>query len=104
MLPITPVEPPPGFIFSQYQAPLKYDFTQDGEPTNVKEMKKVTLTSRYINLWPLSGSAYLSSAWTEPESEEAVEESGFSRVHYSDYETLNVLGVYIEFDIHMYGN
>jgi hypothetical protein len=91
----TPVEPPPGAVFSQYKAPLTVDVDQ----TDIQS-KSGSASTRYL-LVPFFGA--LSFAWERCDIEQAAKNGGLTTVHHADYELLNVLGIYQEFTVHAYG-
>ena len=96
-MPITPVIPPPGFIFEQVRAPLSYDFDQT--PVNPGKVGKATVRHLAIPFYPM-----LSFAWQGASIEEAAQNGGLTKVSYADYETMSVFfGTYTEFTVIAYG-
>ncbi len=91
-----PVQPPPGALFAQIQAPLTVNF----EATEVDGGKTGSDTHQYI-LIPF---LWQSIAWSEPASIEAAgRNGGLTRIDYADYEMFNVLGIYTRMTITAHG-
>ena len=67
-LPVTPISPPPGFIYEDVQAPLTYDY----HATPVDSPKTGTATTRYFALfYPV-----LSLGWDDASIESAARNGG----------------------------
>ncbi len=87
-----PVDPPRGMLFTHYRAPLTANF---GE---VPVSDKVgTASTFYVDLWGYD------FAWDDVSIEAAAREGGLSRVHYADYEVLQILGIFAQFTVRAYG-
>ncbi|MCX7048279.1 MAG: hypothetical protein NTX50_22690 [Candidatus Sumerlaeota bacterium] len=101
--PTTPVLPPPGFIYTQYKGPLQFGPADEGpnEGIPVANCKEGVSKTRFISIWPLHFS--LCGAWGDASFQEAVAQGKLSKVHYADFELLNVLCIYSEFVVHVYG-
>lgn len=97
--PETPAQPPPGFIFTHYKAPLKIDF--DDTKLGTKTGKAST---QYFNI-PIFGSWSL--AWNEADIASALQKAqaagGITEVTHADYEFFNVLTVYGKFTVIAHG-
>ncbi len=97
---IAPVVPPPGWIFTQYQAPLDYRFANQGAGTTVGT-RMGTSEASYLRI-PLF-SPYLSFAWDDASLREAQRSGALQQADYVDYEVLSVLGIYTNVKFHVYG-
>ena len=86
----TPVKPPRGLIFSEYRAPLSVDL--EGK-ARANPSKVGTAQSR----------ALLGFAWENCDVKTAAANGGITTIHYADYEVLNVLMIYSEFTVMVYG-
>ena len=90
-----PVKPPIGILYTHYRAPLSVESTSfvAGGP----EGKSYTMAVRepYV-----TGQGV---AWSEAAIQEAARQGGLKKVHYADYEILEVLSVYCKFTVHVYG-
>lgn len=93
-----PLRPPMGIAISTIKAPLTTDFngtTVSGDL--IKASKKQTY---YVHDILFTG---LDFAWDTVDIPEIARQGGISEVAYAEYELLNVLGVYAQFTIHVYG-
>lgn len=96
---VTPVKPPPGFIFADVKAPLTYEL--NGNPTGANATKANSKEVQYIQfLWWRS----LSAAWDDIDIASVASEGNISEVSYADYEYFNVLTVYRRLRVNVYGN
>lgn len=96
-MPVTPVIPPPGYIFEQVRAPLSCNYDQT--PVNPGKVGKATVRHIGIPFYP-----FLSFSWDEASLETAAKNGELSEVSYADYETMSVLfGTYTEFTVIAYG-
>jgi len=101
-LPRAPVRPPWGFIFTQYSAPLDYEFNKGGTPTPTgMTMRKGSSESHFVMLWPIS--SLLSVGVGDSDFDNAVKDGNLSTVHYADYEYMNILFLYTRTKVHVYG-
>ena len=91
----TPVRPPFGFLFTQYSAPLSTE--NSATPTTGKVGRASTY---YIHDPIFTG---MSFAWDSADVKKAAENGRISTVFYADYTTLNVLGVFGQFTVTVYG-
>ena len=91
----TPVQPPRGALFTQYRAPL----TANVADVPVLE-KQAPATTLYFHDWIFSG---LDFAWDDASIQKAAQEAGLTKIHYADYEVSEILGVYAEFTVRIYG-
>ncbi len=93
--PNTPVLPPPGFIFTNYKAPLTVDFKGDELGS-----KKGSASTMYLHE-PFLQTSW---AWGDVSIEAAAQNGGIKEVTYADYEVLAVLGLFGRFTIYAHGN
>jgi|SRR6056297_709712 len=95
----TAVTPPRGFLLETYKAPLMTDFRNK---TNVSKSSIKVSSSKtlYFHDMLLTG---MNFAWEEASVPEIARSGGIQNVTYADYEMLNILGVYAEFRINVYG-
>jgi hypothetical protein len=91
-----PVRPPIGLAFANQRAPLTLDFDE----TRLGS-KHATASVLYV-YEPLLTS--ISLAWGDASLAAAAANGGISKIHYVDYEVLNVLGVFVQFTVHVYGD
>jgi hypothetical protein len=96
-----PLVPPPGFIYTQYSAPLDIDLGEDQAPVNLEEMKSGISTAQYIYIPFTYG--LLSFAWGDASLDTATKNGKISKVHIADYTVLNVLGIYQQVDFRANG-
>ncbi|MBN1902318.1 hypothetical protein JW926_13415 [Candidatus Sumerlaeota bacterium] len=94
----TPVRPPMGFLFTKFKAPLMTDFHKTDTGANV--MKTSMKKTYYFHEFLLTG---INVAWGEADIPEIAAKGGIQTVTYADYEFLNVLGVYAEFQVNVHG-
>lgn len=85
-----PVIPPPGMIFTSYEAPLDLDFRE----TPAEGLRKGE--SSIINVLGLITVG-------DGGSENAARTGNISRVHYADYSFMSVLGVFSRYSTIVYG-
>lgn len=95
----TPIQPPPGFIFQETSAPLSFAYNK----TPVSPGKVGEASTRFFSLWPLLG-PWASVGMDNASLEEAARNAGITEVNYADYKMFNVLGVFSEFTVVVYGN
>jgi hypothetical protein len=84
-----PVMPPPGFIYSQYSAPLDVDYQETSAP-------KKTGTAQSMSILGLI-------AMGDCSAQTAAQAGGISKIDGADYTFFNVLGIYQRFDTVVYG-
>ena len=94
----TPVKPPPGGIFTNHKAPLMINLkdTDIGTDT-IKYSHKKTYYFHDLIL------TQIDVAWGTADIPEIARRGGIKRVTHADYEMMNILGIYAEFTIHVYG-
>jgi hypothetical protein len=91
-----PVRPPAGLLYTNQHAPLLVDFrdtelgTKHGKAT-VSYFQDILLTG--INV-----------AWGDASLEKAARNGNIQKLRHADYEVFNVLGVFIRFTVHAYGD
>jgi hypothetical protein len=86
---------PTSGLFVNVRAPLVFEFDETRVATKHGE-SHVTFVQDPL----LTG---LNVAWGDASVELAAEEAGISTVHYADYEFLSVLGIFVRFTTHVYG-
>lgn len=92
-----PVQPPDGLLYTHYKAPLQTDY--EGQDFGTREGKAST---QYL-LVPLI-LVNPNFAWGDAAVKRAAESGGITTVKASDYEYLNVLGIYKKFTVVAYGD
>lgn len=95
---VTPVKPPPGFIFASTRAPLTYEFS--GNPTGANVTKEASAETQYIQLFY----RVLSVGFDDIDVESIAKDGGIQEISYADYEYFNVLGIYKRITVNVYGN
>lgn len=93
-----PVRPPGGALFTWVEAPLETNFSATPIGSKVG-----TSETRYLNV-PNSYNVPLEFAWGDAAVKAAAADGGITSVHYADYEYLNILGVYNQLTIRVYGD
>jgi hypothetical protein len=91
--PDAPVVPPIGGAVTMIKAPLQVDFNDPQTP--VVSPRTGSSKTRYLRVY------WISIAWGDGSLDKAA--AGMQKVHYADYEFLNVVGVYQEMTFHAYG-
>ena len=92
-----PVKPPAGILYTDYKAPLMIDYKGGSFGS-----KKGNSTSRYLripNPW-----VQADFAWSDAAMRSAAMEGGITTIKGADYEFLNVLGIYQQFTVYVYGD
>lgn len=94
-----PIGPPQGLFITTIKAPLTTDFkgTDIGGAT-IKASKKEIYYFRDIIFTGLDFS------WGTADIPEIARQAGIKEVTCAEYELLNILGVYAQFTVHVYGN
>jgi len=100
-VPATPVRPPYGVIFTNYQAPLQTDMGREGATLAPANLRHGVSETHRLGL-PLQYAAY-SVAWGDAAIRAAAANGGITKVYFADYETFMLLGVYTDFRVHVYG-
>ena len=96
---VTPVKPPTGGILWNFKAPLMVDL--DNTDTSPGTIKLSSKNTSYFHDWFLTG---VDLAWGTADIPEIARQRGITEVCYADYEVLNILGIYCQFTIHVYGH
>jgi hypothetical protein len=96
-----PVQVPGGLIYQHTKAPLQTDVDVVDLGT-----KHGTAKTQYVDnpILRLFGGPPLAVAWNDASIAEAARNGGIETVKHVDYEIFRVLGVYIEFTVHAYGD
>lgn len=89
--------PPKGFIVTSVSAPLQLNYSEDG--AKVTEASG-TASSYYIHDILLTG---MTIAWDECSIDEAARNGKIRNVHYADYSSLIVLGIFGKTTTTVYG-
>ena len=95
---IAPVQPPGGGLFTWVKAPLETNFsaTPVGSKVGTSETRYLYVPNGYY--------VPLSFAWGDAAIEAAAADGLITKIHYADYEYLNILGVYNQVTIRVYGD
>lgn len=96
---VAPVKPSLGGIYTDVKAPLTVDY--NGNPTGMSTMKVSKKNTRYLMI-PIFGNP--SFGWDDAAIGQIARQGGIKDVSYADYEFMNVLGIYAEFTVNVYGN
>ncbi|MCL5270162.1 MAG: TRL-like family protein [bacterium] len=93
-----PVRVPGGALVVATKAPLTVNF--NGNPCG--EATRMATFKRTMYIWDclITG---LEFAWDDAALAKMAREADIERVSYADYELLNVLGVFAQFTVHVYG-
>lgn len=94
-----PVVPPPGILYTEYDAPLDFELGHDGVPTPVEGLKMGESQTRYLQLIHPA----LSFGWESAAIEDAAKNGGISKVEFADYHYFSVLSLYQEVTVRAYG-
>ena len=95
-----PVKPPGGILFTSYKAPLTADFKHT---VNDSELIKTSHKKTQYFMEPLLTAGILEVAWGEVDIEEIATKASITTVAYAYCELLNVLGLYSQFTVNVYG-
>ena len=87
-VPRAPFIPPHGGIYTNLRAPLSTNF--DSTP-NTQNLKIGTAATSYFRDPIITGQSF---AWNRCDIETAAANGGISKVHYADYESMQILGIY----------
>lgn len=94
----TRVIPPQGLLFSSVKAPVSINF--DNTPAG-RQLSRVSQSSTYyFRDFIITGMDF---SWGSVGINEIARKGGLSRVYFADYEYLNILGIYAQFTINVYG-
>lgn len=91
----TPVQPPRGALFTHYEAPLTAEIS--GVSVSDKSGEASTM---YVRDILFTGSSF---AWDDASVKTAKENGNLSEVLYADYEIFEILGVFGQFKVKVYG-
>ncbi|MGO8703419.1 MAG: TRL domain-containing protein [Candidatus Brocadiia bacterium] len=101
------VTPAKGFIFTHYRAPMNCRLEEaPGGPSGVPcgpDLKHGQTTAYAIILPILDTFHILSIGWGDAALDSAAQHGGIQTIYYSDYELLEILGIYKSVTIHIYG-
>jgi len=100
-VPTAPLVPPPGFIYTDYKAPMDIDFSDQGQPTPAVDGRLGQAQANYFYVPFTYG--LLSFAWGDASIESASRDGKIQKVHYADYESMNILGIYSQFKTNVHG-
>lgn len=95
-----PVVPPQGALFTQFKAPLQTHFANEGEGTRTGPSLRVGESETKYVFVPFF---WVTFAWGDASVDNALSRSGISTLHYADYEYTNILGIYAETKVIVYG-
>ena len=93
-----PVRPPGGALFTWVSAPIDTNFSQTPVGSKVG-----TSETRYLYI-PNGNNLPLSFAWGDAGVAEAADDAGITKIHYVDYEYLDVLSIYRQVTIRVSGD
>lgn len=94
-----PVIPPQGLLFSSVKAPVSINF--DNTPAG-RQLSRVSQSSTYyFRDFIITGMDF---SWGSVGINEIARKGGLSQVYFADYEYLNILGIYAQFTINVYGS
>lgn len=101
VMPTTDVQPPWGAIYTEYSAPLDHDLGDDGQATPVDGLRTGQSSSKFFHLpFPVAG---LSFGWGDASVEKAANNAGIQEVKYADYDHFQVLSIWAETQVNVYG-
>ncbi len=92
------VKPPQGIFFTSIKAPLTVNF--DHTPTNAKLLKTSYKKTQYFQDFLLT---WMNFAWGDINIPMIANKAGINKVAYADCEFLNILNIYAEFKVNIYG-
>lgn len=96
---LAPVKPPTGGLLWSYKAPLSTDMNRtDSDMEMIKVSSKKTY---YFHDMIFTG---IDLAWGSADIPNIARYGGIKEVCYADYEILNILGIYAEFTVNVYGH
>ena len=95
---LTDVRPPQGILVTSIKAPLTCDF--HNTDVNTDDLKVAKRKTNYFSGFLITG---LDFAWGEVDVPEIARRAGINEVCFAEYEILNVLGIYAEFTVYVYG-
>jgi hypothetical protein len=90
-----PIVPPGGLLFASVRAPLMSDF--EGTRLGTKHGRASAL---FVQDPILTG---ISLSWGDASMAEAAREGEITEISHADYEELRILGVFVRFTTHAYG-
>jgi len=91
-----PVVPPVGWLYSDYSAPMEVNYQGSDLGT-----RKGSAKTQYILIpFPIA----FDIAWGDAAIQEAAEDGGITTVKGADYEFMQVIGLYAECTVHVYGD
>jgi hypothetical protein len=93
-----PVEPPSGGLFAWYSAPVQTNFAETPVGT------KVGLAELHFLREPFSGYRVPVVTLADASVREAASNAFLRKIHYVDYQVLNVLGIYVQVTIRVVGD
>jgi len=95
---IAPVEPPSGGLFGYYSAPLETNF--EATPLG----SKVGYSQLHFFREPFSGYRVPVFTISDASVREAAANGFIQKIHYADYQVLNILGFYVQVTIRVAGD
>ncbi len=92
----SPVIPGSGALFTNYKAPVQVNF--DATPRGSKHGEGVVTYVRepFFTQFDI--------AFGDVSLAKVAADSGITKVHYTDYEVLSILGIYVQFKLHACGD
>lgn len=92
----SPVIPGQGLLYTSYKAPVQVNF--NATPRGSKHGEGIVTYLRE----PLF--TQFDVAFGDASVAKAASSAGITTIHYTDYEVLSILGVYVQFKLHVYGD
>jgi hypothetical protein len=91
-----PVIPPRGVLFTQYKAPMTAEFNE----TDVSGLRSGSTSTLYVRDPFVTGQGF---AWEDASIQSAAKKAGITKIHYADYEMLEVLTIFGRFTVTVHG-
>jgi hypothetical protein len=92
-----PLQPPSGFVFAQFTAPLDTRFEKTPVGSKVGTAQLQFLREPFFTNLPII-------TWGDASLESAATSAGIQKIHYAEYKLLNVLGIYVQFTVEVHGD
>lgn len=91
-----PVRPPRGLLYTHYKAPITAEFNE----TSVAASRTGIASTLYVRDPIITGQGF---AWDDASVQTAANQAGITKIHYVDYEMLEVLTVFGQFTVTVHG-
>lgn len=93
-----PVKPPRGALFINFKAPLTTNVNRT--PCDPGLLRTSHEENAFFWEFIFTG---LTFSWDDAGIAQIAQSAGIEQVAYADYEVMNILGIYAEFTVHVYG-